>query len=148
MGVVWNQFSELMYNPEFSNGRARCLSCGTYMAKVISGRYQCRRCGRTLRLDDDERDTSSHARWKLKERVHAIVDQQKAISLPTLRRSFPDERIDEALEDLRKEGRVEIQQNGYVGDSLHHHKLVVVRELSAVKTPSLARKVHPARVAT
>lgn len=36
------------------------------------------------------------------------------------------------INNLAKAKRVEIQQNGYVGDSMHHHKLVVFKDKDAV----------------
>jgi hypothetical protein len=128
----------------FEKGRARCLSCGTYMAKVIKGRYQCKQCGRQLRTDEPKRGQDFFGQRALADRIYTVVCDRKAVSLPTLHRRFSGERLDEALQQLAREGRIEIQQNGYIADSLHHHKLVVVREVSAAKSPRPTRKVHPA----
>lgn len=125
----------LEYIPEFENGRARCRSCGLYMARVIAGRYQCRRCGRGLRILP-EKDLSLRGRHRLADRVYATVCTRKALSMASLRRSYPGERIDEALQELARDGRVEIQQNGFVADSMHHHKLIVLRGISTVKEAS------------
>lgn len=144
MPAFWIPALGLEYIPEFENGRARCLLCGSYMAKVITGRYRCRRCGRELRTDIPQKDISLLGQRRLADRVYATVCTMKALSMATLRRRFPGERIDEALQDLAREGRIEIQQNGFVADSMHHHKLIVLRGISVRKQPIQPRIVHPA----
>lgn len=50
------------------------------------------------------------------------------------------------LNQLVREGKVRLQQNGYLGDSTHHHKLVIFPDDFQL-TPELprlkVRKTHP-----
>jgi hypothetical protein len=62
----------------------------------------------------------------------------------TLRRRYGDRDFNQVLRNAVKRGSLEIQQNGFAADNLNHHKLVVVREVSAVKRARSTRKVHPA----
>lgn len=62
-----------------------------------------------------------------KQAVLATIITRQIIKLPTLRREHPDVSLDKILRELQEEGAVEVQQSGFLGDNLHHEKLVVVR---------------------
>lgn len=80
-----------------------------------------------------------------KDEVWEIVRRRKAITLPTLRRKYHGEQpFSQQLKELCDEGKVEIQQSGFIGDNLHHPKLVVLSWFSGANSPRPTRKVHPA----
>lgn len=60
-----------------------------------------------------------------KEKVLDYIRRRKAITLPTLRRRFHDLPFNAILKELSKSGAIEIQQSGYLGDNLHHQRLIV-----------------------
>lgn len=47
------------------------------------------------------------------------------------------------LNRLKSSGEVKIQQNGFVGDSLHHHKLAIFPDGFTMGPPKFLRQVDP-----
>jgi hypothetical protein len=62
-----------------------------------------------------------------KQKILTTIITRKAISRPTLHRQHPDVSLNKVLRELEEEGAVEVQQSGFLGDNLHHEKLVVAR---------------------
>ena len=54
-----------------------------------------------------------------------LISRRKAVKLTTLHQHFPGVRVDRILRELTAEGKIRIQQSGFVGDNAHHGKLVV-----------------------
>jgi len=109
-------------------------ACSRFMAKRgPKGYWYCRFCDWWYCTGERNELALSQYLQSLtigKSGIHALISQRKAIKLGTLRRfcrKIPLKDFRRFLNELEDEGKVEVQQSGYVGHSLSHGKLVVAR---------------------
>lgn len=124
-------FGDLMLGgPTLAKGdRRQCWLCNRFLSKgPIPGAFQCKFCDwiyLTDKVNPMDIKRYNENLCSPKRRILDFVQHRKATTTKTIHEHFPDVPVLRIVNQLRREGKVAIQQSGYLGDSLHHEKLVV-----------------------
>jgi hypothetical protein len=116
-------------NPLPDNGPYQCWYCNRFLSKgPIRGAFQCKFCDEiylTKRVSYLEVKRYNDSLADPKNQLLSFIQARKITTFKAIRNHFPEACVIRIVNQLHREGKVTFQQSGYLGDNLHHERLIV-----------------------